>query len=392
MNDVLSYLLIYYLFIDSQKGTVISKEKMAPFWVKSRFCFYCRLLFVDLKNAWIMPVIGIGLIVVGILLQVASPILLVCLLTMYSFNCLLQYDKVYQYMKYVLYLIPVVFLLLARADLIYVGLVCILLTNLYFLYTFKFNLYQTYGPQLSSFNVRNKAIALSLVGLGILCMTLFIITYYHISVPIEELGAIFALFLVIAMSVEVSTNKMLAMTIRSRFDNVRLKSHIISLDFLVSKQKVEIFAVLAGIFLSGFVLGTIRQDYLTSFVLCLGVVMYFLAIIDYIVQCILLGQSIVYENKVMREGIQHFFSFTIFIYLASFVVNKYMGNTEIVSEDTVNEFLNIFWHAKIVYFLFYMILILFFVYRLHKTFTINDQSGTILPRAINRAPEASKKC
>jgi len=129
MSNVLIYLFLYYTFIDSQRTCKISAEKMALFWVKSKYLFYARLLTVTLKNQWFFPAGGLIFLVIGIGLQLLHPILCLLLCLMYGANCLLQYNKVYSYMKYILYLIPLVGFIIEDIRIVYLVIVVMMNTS-----------------------------------------------------------------------------------------------------------------------------------------------------------------------------------------------------------------------------------------------------------------------
>jgi len=377
MSDVLPYLFIYYTFIDSQRECIVSAEKMVPFWVKSRHLFYSRLLSVSLNNQWMLPVAGIALVTIGIVLQVLQPFMLYLVCLMYVSNCLLQHHRVYGYIKYVLYLLPLLPLVFEQILLVYVVLGVIVLVNIYLLVSFQFTLYASPPFQLRFFAVRP-----SIVGFISICAILFtillvILHYYNINVPVEEICTGILLIMVSVMEVDISKNKMLALRVRSRFDLVRSKSKTLNLAFLVPKQKYEIFAILGLSLLTVIVFGMMRGNYVASALIFIGICMYFLYVIDYIVWHVLLEQSIVYANKVVNEGIRMLLSSVVFIYLIAFTASKYLLHIDSLQRNaTMEEVLALFGGTQIVYGLFYAVLLSFFIYRLHQTFSVNNRSAS----------------
>jgi hypothetical protein len=261
--------------------------------------------------------------------------------------------------------------------LVYVVLGVIVLVNIYLLVSFQFTLYASPPFQLRFFAVRP-----SIVGFISICAILFtillvILHYYNINVPVEEICTGILLIMVSVMEVDISKNKMLALRVRSRFDLVRSKSKTLNLAFLVPKQKYEIFAILGLSLLTVIVFGMMRGNYVASALIFIGICMYFLYVIDYIVWHVLLEQSIVYANKVVNEGIRMLLSSVVFIYLIAFTASKYLLHIDSLQRNaTMEEVLALFGGTQIVYGLFYAVLLSFFIYRLHQTFSVNNRSAS----------------
>jgi len=375
MSHVLSYLFIYYMFIDSQRDYLISHEKMAPFWAKSRALFYYRLLNLTLKNQWILPLTGIIFVTIGMMLYVFEPFMLILLCLIYLFNCLLQHHKIYAYVKYILYLLPILPLMLEQIGFVYLIISVIVVINTYFLVSFRFDMYKRHGLQLPRFKVKNYAACLVFGG-SLLCVgVLLALNHYRIPLPLEEAFTTVAFFLVIVMELDVSKNKMFALRMRSRFDLVRSKSIRLNFAFLLPKQKYEIFVILGASLLTSIIFGLLRGDYLASVLIFCGIGLYFLYVIDYIIWHVLLAQSIVYDNKVVSEFIKMLLSSVVFIYLITFTATKYMNNLDILpNNSTVAEFFNLFGGIQAVYALCYSVLFGFFIFRLEQTFIVNNKS------------------
>jgi len=198
---------------------------------------------------------------------------------------------------------------------------------------------------------------------------LLVINYYNIVLPTEETLSFIVPFLLIAMEVELSNNKMFTLRMRTRFDFLRSKAKIMTFDFLMPKQKYEIYIALIGSFLATLVFGLMRENFFTSFLLFFGVLMFFFYVIDYIIQCVLLAQSIVYENIIVNKLIESVLFGSVGTYMLTFMIDKYIKN-----EHAHDDFFNIFGQMQWVYAIFYSILLTFFVYRLYKVFAINHQS------------------
>jgi len=391
MNNALAYAFICFTFIDSQRKVEIKEDKMLLFWTKSRFFFFLRLFITRLKNNWEIDLIIFGLVVLGAVLQVIHPSILVLGVIMYISNTLLQHNNHYSYIKYILYVLPVPLFIFGYGSTVY-WLVCVILcVNLYMLFTFTFNMYQGRTFRLPIFDVTNMELLTVLGGGGLGISALLLINHYNAGMSVEELLCVVLVVLLAALRVDISTNKMIATRVGSRFSLVRSKSSVILFDFLIPKQKYEIFATLFALFLTTAVFAVVRQQYLVYILLFIGCIVLFLMLIDYIVQHILLGCSVIYDNVIMRNLLDGLLNFFVFSYVITFVLSKYittkfLNNIESDPNNIADTFVSVFGNAQVGYAFVYFGLIVFFGYRLYKTFTINRLSSVKV-----RKPQAVKK-
>jgi len=262
--------------------------------------------------------------------------------------------------------------MLNQMPFLYITTIITVCFNAFLILQFKFNLYEprTFGIEL--FNFQNNEAVLIFCGVFGFIGLILGLHYYNASLPIQEAMAVIIMTLVLMLEVDISKNKMILTSVKSRFDLARTRSKIMTFNFLLPKQKYQIFATLSGAFLSTVILGTARQNYVTSFLLFLGCIMFFLLSIDYIIQYLLLSQSIVYANKVITEIIKAFMATTLFTYITTFIVSRYVLNME-SAPIHIEEYTRIFIVFQITYALFYCGLIMFFVYRLYQTFRVNNK-------------------
>jgi len=352
----------------------MDEDKMAGLWLKSRYLFYRRLLAVNLKNKGLLPFIALLLLSICVGLQAVNPILIVLFVIMYVSNCTLQYSKFYTYGKYVMYLIPLLLLVVDRIELVYGSTVVITVINMWWHNRFIFEAYQSRALTFHMFDFKNQKSLLTFGATIVFGGIMWIMNYYNWNSPVEEVMSVCLIVLIVLMEIDLSNNKRLVTKVRSRFDLVRAKSKLVTFNFLIPKHKYEIFVVLVGTFVATLVLGVLRSNYLTYAVLFIGIVMFFLYTIDYITQCLLLGQSIVYDNTVVKKMTELFLSSSVVGYLLGFAMEKYIKNMVLLPDALIaTRYFELFGNAQIGYTIFYFVLIVFFAYRLHKTFVITSK-------------------
>jgi len=377
MAYVFPYLLLYVTFIDSQGKYKIGNERMAPIWLKSCAIFYLRLLLLHLKVTWIPFFGALAFVSIGIMVNVLHPSFLIILTIMYTFNCFLQYSKPYNYSKYVIYLVPLIFFMLEQYHLVYIFTILICCLNISFLFHFKLRLYERPLLSLPKMNLGDKKVAICFISIVIFVSILVLIVHYHIPIPLEDLLSLVVIILITIMQIDISNNKLIATKVRSRFNLVRSKSQHVSFNFLIPKQREQIVVMLVCALFATSILGIIRHDFLTYFLLFCGIMLFFLYTIDYIIQCVLLNRSIIYENKVVKAYVLDLtLIWIIGMYYILFVVGKYVTSIEDIplhnSIDTYYQVLDLF---QVGYTIFCATLITFFIYRLYKNFLINKQKS-----------------
>jgi len=366
-------MLFYVTLINSQGEYKIAPEKIVPVWVKSRAFFYLRLCVLNIKATWSVFVSSFGILLIGNLVGVLDPVLLVLLCLLYVFNALLQYSRVYSYTKYIIYLIPLGLFVIERIDLIYVLAAVIAAWNVVLLFRFNLQLYGKPVITWSPIDFGDSKSLWALVAVILFISLLFGIEYYDIRVPIEELLSFVVMVLIVFLQVDLSNNKLLATTVHSRFNLVRSKAPTVSFQFLIPHQRAAIGGALCCALLATSILGVLRNDYLTYFVLFLGILLFFLYTIDYIVYWLLLGQSIIYGNTVVKTYIIDLcFVWSLGMYFVLFGVNKYATQGSNTAQGT-NAYHVVFSGYQMGYFVICSMLLAFFSYRLYKTFTINKQ-------------------